>query len=210
MSTPPFRDAVRTMLRDRLLDAAEAAFRDEGWRRLTMAKIADRAGVSRQTVYNEFGTKQQMAEQLIMRELELFLAIVSDRFAAEDEFVPAVRSAVEGALTTARRNPLLRSVLESEQNGDAELLPFIVQSQWLVDRATTFLVDLVAGRFSDLPVPADKLDVALESVVRLVLSHITRPSRSPEETAEDLAFIVAAVLAGAPQIAVDGIPARSA
>ena len=207
MSTPPFRDAVRTMLRDRLLDAAEAAFRDEGWRRLTMAKIADRAGVSRQTVYNEFGTKQQMAEQLIMRELELFLAIVSDRFAAESEFVPAVRSAVEGALTTAQRNPLLRSVLESEQNGDGELLPFIVQSQWLVDRATAFLLDLVVGRFSDLPVPADKLEVALESVVRLVLSHITRPSRSPEETAEDLAFIVAAVLAGAPQIAVDGIPA---
>ena len=207
MSTPPFRDAVRTMLRDRLLDAAEAAFRDEGWRRLTMAKIADRAGVSRQTVYNEFGTKQQMAEQLIMRELELFLAIVSDRFAAESEFVPAVRSAVEGALTTAQRNPLLRSVLESEQNGDGELLPFIVQSQWLVDRATAFLLDLVVGRFSDLPVPADKLEVALESVVRLVLSHITRPSRSPEETAEDLAFIVAAVLAGAPQITVDGIPA---
>ena len=195
------------MLRDRLLDAAEAAFRDEGWRRLTMAKIADRAGVSRQTVYNEFGTKQQMAEQLIMRELELFLAIVSERFAAETEPVPAVRSAVEGALATAARNPLLRSVLESEQNGDGELLPFIVQSQWLVDRATAFLIDLVVSRFSDLPIPTDKLGVALESVVRLVLSHITRPSRSPEETADDLAFIVAAVLAGAPHIAANGIRA---
>jgi AcrR family transcriptional regulator len=205
VSTPPFRETVRTMLRDRLLDAAEAAFREQGWRRLTMAKIADSAGVSRQTVYNEFGTKQQMAEQLIMRELETFLSIVSERFAAESEFVPAVRAAVEGALSTAQRNPLLRSVLESQQNGDAELLPFIVQSQWLVDRATAFLVDLVAGRFADLPVPADKLGVALESVVRLVLSHITRPSRSPQETADDLAFIVAAVLAGAPQVAADGV-----
>lgn len=210
MSTSPFRETVRTMLRDRLLDSAAEAFRDEGWRRLTMAKIADRAGVSRQTVYNEFGTKQQMAEQLIMRELEEFLAVVSDRFEAEDEFVPAVRAAVEGALSTAQRNPLLRSVLESEQNGDADLLPIIVQSQWLVDRATEFLVDLVAGRFSDLPVPPDKLGVALESVVRLVLSHITRPSRSPQETADDLAFIVAAVLAGAPVVAADGLPARSA
>jgi AcrR family transcriptional regulator len=172
------------MLRDRLLDAAADAFREEGWRRLTMAKIADRAGVSRQTVYNEFGTKQQMAEQLIMRELETFLAIVSDRFAAEDEFVPAVRSAVEGALVTAQRNPLLRSVLESEQNGDADLLPIIVQSQWLVDRASAF-----------------------QSVVRLVLSHITRPSRSPEETADDMAFIVAAVLAGAPEVTSDIVPA---
>jgi AcrR family transcriptional regulator len=195
------------MLRDRLLDAAGAAYREQGWRRLTMAKIADRAGVSRQTVYNEFGTKQQMAEQLIMRELETFLAIVRERFEAEAEFVPAVRAAVEGALLTAERNALLRSVLESDVNGDAELLPFIVQSQWLVDRATTFLVDLVVGRFSELPVPADRLVVALESVVRLVLSHVTRPSRSPAETADDIAFIVAAVLAGAHRVAADGIPA---
>ncbi len=201
MSTSPFRETVRTMLRDRLLDAAGAAFREEGWRRLTMAKIADRAGVSRQTVYNEFGTKQQLAEQLIMRELETFLAIVRERFEAESEFVPAVRSAVEGALVTAQRNPLLRSVLESDQNGDADLLPFIVQSQWLVDRATGFLIQLVAARYSDLPIPAERLAVALESVVRLVLSHITRPSTSPQQTADDLAFIVAAVLAGAPLVA---------
>ena len=200
MSTSPFRETVRTMLRDRLLDAAAAAFREQGWRRLTMAKIADRAGVSRQTVYNEFGTKQQLAEQLIMRELDTFLAIVRERFEGESEFVPAVRAAVEGALVTAERNALLRSVLESDQNGDAELLPFIVQSQWLVDRATAFLVDLVASRFSDLPMPVDRLEVALESVVRLVLSHVTRPSRSPQETADDLAFIVAAVLAGAAQV----------
>lgn len=201
MSTSPFRETVRTMLRDRLLDAAAAAYREQGWRRLTMAKIGDRAGVSRQTVYNEFGTKQQMAEQLIMRELETFLAIVRERFEGETEFVPAVRAAVEGALVTAERNALLRSVLEGDQNGDAELLPFIVQSQWLVDRATAFLVDLVAGRYSDLPMPADRLEVALESVVRLVLSHVTRPSRSPQATADDIAFIVAAVLAGAPLVA---------
>jgi AcrR family transcriptional regulator len=211
VSTPPFRETVRTLLRDRLLDAAGAAFREEGWRRLTMAKIADRAGVSRQTVYNEFGTKQQLAEQMIMRELDTFLAIVRERFEAQTELVPAVRSAVEGALVTAERNPLLRSVLESDQTGDAELLPFIVQSQWLVDRATAFLIDLVAGRFSDLAIPVDRLAVALESVVRLVLSHITRPSSTPARTADDLAFIVAAVLAGAPLVAdetsADGVPA---
>ena len=47
MTSQPYRAAVRTMLRDRLLDAAEAAFADDGWRKLTMAKVADRAGVSR-------------------------------------------------------------------------------------------------------------------------------------------------------------------
>src|SRR3712207_5871481 len=101
------------MLRDRLLDAAARVFAEEGWRRLTMVRVADAAGVSRQTVYNEFGNKQQLAEQLVMRELEVFIEVVGKRFGEQTELVPAVRSAVLGALTAAGSNALLRAVLES-------------------------------------------------------------------------------------------------
>ena len=60
MSSGPeqsYRVAVRSLLRERLLDAAAGVFSEDGWRRLTMAKVAERAGVSRQTVYNEFGSR---------------------------------------------------------------------------------------------------------------------------------------------------------
>jgi AcrR family transcriptional regulator len=205
--TEPFRETVRTLLRDRLLDAAAEAFAAEGWRRLTMSKVADRAGVSRQTVYNEFGTKQQLADALILRELEAFLTIVRERFESEDTLVPAVRSAVVGALEAAHANSLLRTVLEGGQSGDTDLLPFIVQSPWLVERATDFLVELIRGRFPDVTLEGGRLTVALESVVRLVISHVTRPSHPAEETADDLAFVVAAVLAGAPLVSDDAVPA---
>ncbi|WP_148574672.1 TetR/AcrR family transcriptional regulator [Nocardioides caldifontis] len=195
--TEPFRTAVRTMLRDRLLDAAAAVFADQGWRKLTMAKVADRAGVSRQTVYNELGGKQQLAEQLVMRELERFLEVVRTRFEAEDALVPAVRSAVEGALEGAGQNALLRTVLESGHSGDSDLLPFIFQSQDLVVVATGFLEQLVTERFPDLPLPADEVRLVLESVVRLVLSHVTTPTGPPDRTAASLASLVEAVLAGA-------------
>src|SRR6476619_7305485 len=105
------------MLRDRLLEAAAQVFAEEGWRRLTMAKVADRAGVSRQTVYNEFGTKQALAEQLVLRELGVFLDVVAQRFTAESDFADAITAAVEGALTTARKNDLLRTVLDSTHTG---------------------------------------------------------------------------------------------
>ena len=193
---PSFRATVRTMLRDRLLDAAAAVFADEGWRKLTMAKVADRAGVSRQTVYNELGGKQQLAEQLVMRQLEHFLEVVRARFAAEDELVPAVRAAVEGALDAAAQDDLLRTVLESAHSGDSDLLPFIFQSRDLVDRATEFLQELVIGRFPDIPLAEPQVRVVLESVVRLVLSHITTPSAAPSSTAESVAFLVDAVLMG--------------
>jgi AcrR family transcriptional regulator len=195
VTAEPFRASVRTLLRERLLEAAADAFAEEGWRSLTMAKIADRAGVSRQTVYNEFGSKPQLAEQLVMRELETFLEVVRSRFAEHDELVPAVRAAVEGALVAAQRNALLRAVLEGD-GGEAELLPFIFQSLELIDRATGFLLELVTGRFPALPLDAASLRIALESVVRLVLSHISRPSRSPRETADELALVIEAVLGG--------------
>ena len=196
MTTEPFRESVRTLLRERLFDASAGVFAEEGWRRLTMAKVADRAGVSRQTVYNEFGNKQQLAEQLVMRELDTFLDIVRRSFESESDFVAAVRSALAGALRAAEENALLRAVLGSGQSGDSELLPFITQSQGLIDRATEFLTAEVAEHFPDLPVPHDRLVVALESVVRLVLSHITRPSAPVERTAEDLGWLVETVVTG--------------
>ena len=193
----PFRQTVRTMLRDRLLDAAAYAFSREGWRRLTMATIADRAGVSRQTVYNEFGSKQSLAEQLVMRELDVFLDVVRQRITEEDDFTAGVRAAVDGALEQAEDNALLHSVLESGHTGDTELLPYIFQSQGLIDRATDFLYELVVVQYPDLPLEGERLTVALETVVRLVLSHITQPSRPRQETADDIAWLVGTVVTGA-------------
>lgn len=192
----PFRATVRTILRDRLLDAAAASFAEQGWRRLTMAKVADRAGVSRQTVYNEFGTKQALAEQLVMRELDVFLDVVREGFESQSQFEPAVRAAVLNALTVAEENALLKAVLEAGHTGDTELLPYIFQSQDVIDTAVGFLHDLVVLHFPDLPLRGEPLAVALESVVRLALSHLTVPARSKARTADDLAWIAGAVLAG--------------
>lgn len=194
MTAEPFRDSVRTLLRVRLLDASAAVFAEEGWRKLTMTKVADRAGVSRQTVYNEFGNKQQLAEQLVLRELDTFLDVVRDSFGSEPDLVAAVRRALVGALRSAEENDLLRVVLGSGHTGDSELLPFITQSQGLIDRATEFLVAEVQTHFPDVQLAQDRLRVAMESIVRLVLSHVTRPSGTPEDTADGLTWLVGSVL----------------
>ncbi len=197
----PFRATVRTMLRDRLFDAAADAFAEVGWQRLTMSTIAKRAGVSRQTVYNEFGSKPQLAELLVMRELDTFLGVVREAFTAQTDFVSAVRAALQGAFEAAEQSALLRAVLESGHTGDSELLPYLTQSQGLIDTATDFLVLLVADDYPDLALSGDRLRFALETVVRLVLSHIMQPSGSPEATADRLAWFIGAV--------VDGVDARA-
>jgi len=190
------REGVRSLVRDRLLDAAAGVFAEEGWRRLTMSKVADRAGVSRQTVYNEFGTKPNLAEELVLRELDGFLNLVRGRIHQATDPVEAIGSAVEGALTMATVNPLLKAVLDSAHAGDTELLPFITQSEVLVERARSAVAGSIQSRFPELPITGQQLDIAADAVVRIVLSHVTQPARLPAEVAFEIAWLVGAILKG--------------
>src|SRR5690348_6328887 len=71
--------------RERLVLEAAELTRTGGWQAITMAKLADRVGVSRQTVYNEIGSKQQLAESMIMHEVELFLRNVDAAFTSHPD-----------------------------------------------------------------------------------------------------------------------------
>ena len=66
--------------RERVVDAAVRLTAQIGWSQVTMARLAQEVGVSRQTVYNEVGTKPGLAEAMILRELDRFLASVTVAF----------------------------------------------------------------------------------------------------------------------------------
>lgn len=192
-----FRESVRGLMRDRLLDAAARITATDGWGSVTMAKLADEVGVSRQTVYNELGSKPRLAEELIMRELARFLDVVRTRMAAESDLVTALRSACEGALETAAANPLLRSVLESSQTGASDLLPLLTtQSQGLIESATVVVISALEEQEFSTPLDDAHLRVAVDAVIRLVLSHVMQPGKPPAKAADDIAWVAGAVLRG--------------
>jgi len=193
-----FRDSVRTLLRDRLLDAASGITSTEGWGSVTMSKIADEVGVSRQTVYNELGSKPEIAQELVMRELGRFLEVVREHIEAETDVVEAIRSACEGALHMAQSNPLLKAVLDSVNGGDNDLLPLLTtESQGLIDVASTAVLSTITQRFGDLGLGDGQLAAAVDAIVRLVLSHVMRPARSPPDAASEIAWIAGNVLRSA-------------
>src|ERR1700689_5972481 len=72
----PYPIAARDLLRNTLLDAALEELHQRGWAQITMADIAHTAGVSRQTLYKEFGSRDEFAQALAQREAERFLAAV--------------------------------------------------------------------------------------------------------------------------------------
>ena len=67
-------------MRARIVAAAAVMTAESGWSGVTMGALAERVGVSRQTVYNEIGTKPGLAEAMILAELDRFLGVVTLAF----------------------------------------------------------------------------------------------------------------------------------
>jgi AcrR family transcriptional regulator len=183
-----------TTTHDRIVAAAAELTTESGWAAITMSKLADRVGVSRQTVYNELGSKPQLAEEVVLRELALFLTEVERAFDAHpDDLVSAIRGACRGVLELAQDNRLLKAVVSATHGADTELLPLLTtHSESLLETAKTVVRARVAAY--DVSLPDARLDAAIDMVVRVVLSHVMQPSASPETTADDIAWLSSHVL----------------
>jgi AcrR family transcriptional regulator len=180
--------------RERLLAAAARFTAEHGWGALTMAKLADLVGVSRQTVYNEIGGKPQLAEAMVLRELELFLAVVDSAFQDNPgDLVRAIEAAAFRVLDLARTDPLLHAILSSTQGADSELLPLLTTNSEPLLGAAGQMIRAHVSTY-DVRLEAHRLEVLIDMVVRLVLSHVMQPTAQPAQTAETIAWIAERVL----------------
>ncbi len=181
--------------RDRLITAAAGFTAANGWGELTMAKLADLVGVSRQTVYNEIGGKPQLAEAMVLRELQIFLDVVDSAFVDfPDDLVRAIETAAFRVLELARTDPLLHAILSSSQGADSELLPLLTTNSEPLLGAAGQMIREHVRTYDDVELPADRVEVLIDMVVRLVLSHVMQPTAQPAHTAETIAWIAGQVL----------------
>ncbi|MFL6001995.1 MAG: TetR family transcriptional regulator [Nocardioides sp.] len=181
-------------MRERVIDAAVTLTTQDGWAQVTMARLADAVGVSRQTVYNEIGSKPRLAEAMILHELDRFLGLVTLAFDAHPtDLVAAIRDASRAVLEASQDNPLLHAIVSATHGADTELLPLLTtHAGALLSTAKAVVVERVAPY--DIELSPTQLDTAIDAVVRVVLSHVMQPSGSPEQTADDIAWISARVL----------------
>jgi len=185
---------VTATLRDRLVAGAVVLTIERGWAHVTMARLAEAVGVSRQTVYNEIGTKPRLAEAMILAELDRFLGVVTVAFDDHPtDLVAAIETATRSVLEASRDNPLLHAVVSATHGADTELLPLLTtHSESLLATAKAVVVDRVAPY--DVGLAPAQLEAAIDMVVRVVLSHVMQPTAAPERTAADLAWIADRVL----------------
>lgn len=178
--------SVQETLRSRILAAAMQITTTDGWSQVTMAHIASVVGVSRQTVYNEVGTKQELAAAMVNAELAAFLTVVESAFDRHpNDPLAGVDDAIRGVVVFAPRNPLLQAIVRAQPGTQTELLPLLTtNSEHLLTAATAVLSNCLAQYSQHIDVSAKAGDI--DAVVRLVLSHIMQPSATPERSADQL------------------------
>jgi AcrR family transcriptional regulator len=189
--------STRRHVRDAIVDAARELTVARGWDAVRMADVAAAAGVSRQTVYNEYATKAGLADALAQREIDRFVADVrAALYAHGDDVAAAAYAAISHTLREAAANPLIKAILTSARGGSDSLLPYLTtRAEGVLIAAAGVLQEWAADHLPGVDV--ERMAFGAESIIRLVVSHIVLPLAPPEQTAEKLADLAAQWVAAA-------------
>ena len=139
----PYPQAARQLLRDTLFGAARDQLQERAWSEITMSDIAGAAGVSRQTLYKEFGSRDEFAQAFVIHIGERFLDEVDTAVREHlDDPRAAIGAALETFLRTAGEDPLVRLLLGDDGTGG--MLPFVTTQgmpvvQWATARLTAVI-----------------------------------------------------------------------
>ncbi len=187
-----YAEQARELLRERLLVAADDLLVDRDWAAITMADIAGGAGVSRQTLYNEFGSRQEFAQAYVLREADRFIAILERAIAAHpDDRDAALAAALGGVLHEAVENALVRAIRAEAATGG--LLTLVTtRGAPVVSAATDRLTAFFITAWPQLP--EERARIAADCAARLAISHILLPTSSPDDTAASIASMLAPYL----------------
>lgn len=182
----------QVLLRDVILDGMRAELLGKDWSAITLSDVARAAGVSRQTIYNEFGSRQGLAQGYALR--------LADRLVDEiDDAVNGNVGDVHGAFLAAFRaffansasDPLVISLLSGKAKPD--LLQIITTGSGPI---ITHCSARLGAALTSSWVRASPEDagVLARAVVRLALSYVSMPvdpdSGADHDIAADLARLM--------------------
>jgi len=184
----PYPEASRLLLRESILGAVRDLLLERDWSAVTMSDVAAAVGVSRQTLYNEFGNRQGLAEGYALRLVDQFVDAVATAVYAH---VGDARAALVDGFTVffqaSGADPLVGSLRSGVAKPD--LLRIVTtDSAPLVERASERLAETFRRSWIQAS-DADAMILA-RGVVRVALSYISMPPTSDRDDAQELAALL--------------------
>jgi AcrR family transcriptional regulator len=158
--------------RDRILDALIRRVEDVGLAKLTMDDIAQRAGLSRVTLYGYFPNKQEILRTAVLRELERFFTELDAVAGEYDEPEERLVETFAHAYRELRGHPLLERLIRSEPEAFAT---YLARETPAIPLARGWLAAKIAEADVLHSVEAER---AAEFIVRLMHSLLIAPANA--------------------------------
>jgi AcrR family transcriptional regulator len=184
----PYAEASRVLLRDSILDGMRELLLTRDWSSTTLSDVAHAAGISRQTIYNEFGSRQGLAQGYALRLADRLVDQIEDAIVGNvGDVYAAFLQGFRDFFSESAADPLVISLLTGTTKPDLLQLittdsgPIITRA---ADRLTsTFMNSWV--RCSD-----EDAGVLARAIVRLAMSYISMPPEADHDVARDLARLM--------------------
>lgn len=182
-----FPGVTRRLLRDAVIDATAQVAARSGWESLRMGDVAVAVGISRQTLYAEFGSKPALLRAVVLRRTDRLLGALSNVLAgAGGDAQEAVRTCCRFVLNAARDDPMVAWLLTGAESSLLDLVT--TDATPIIDRATAALTGHVMQRH-----PASdprRVAVAADTLARLLVSHVVLPDRDVDTVAGEIAELL--------------------
>jgi AcrR family transcriptional regulator len=120
------RTARGARSRERVLEAAMAAFGDRGYEGASMASIAREAGVTKSVIYDHFPSKAELHQALVEHQARELHAHVAEAVAAKagESAQKRLRAGVDAYFRFVEANPAAWTLLVRDPPADPALLAF--------------------------------------------------------------------------------------
>lgn len=173
-------------VRESVLNVALGLHADGIWSRTAMWQIAAAAGVSRQTLYNEFGDRAGITRALLERESNRLLDGAGRRWRQARgrgaEHGDCLAAAMSWVLASSHSHPLLHDVL----TGHAHRAAGTSGGRGLAGAMTDLCRRLTDAGPGGQPAHPDQLR-AVEAVVRMTLSYLLVPAETHQQARSQIA-----------------------
>ena len=188
MRRVPYAEASRALLRDSVLDAMRELLGGRDWSAITLADVARAAGISRQTIYNEFGSRQGLAQGYALRLADRLVDAVEDAiYANVGDVYAAFLQGFRAFFADSAADPLVISLLTGVAKPD--LLQIITtDSGPIIARASARLTSALTHSW--VATSDEDAGVLARAIVRLALSYVSMPPEANHDVAADLARLM--------------------
>lgn len=174
----PANPDAAAQIRERILDAATECLLTEGLDARLHAMIAERAGISRPTVYKYVGDQAAIVAAILEREYDRFFSLAVPILRTSDDLEAHLVGAIAFVVEYARDHALLQKALV--EHPEVILPALTTASGPLVERVVALFEDQLGRGLSRTPSTRSGLSprAAAEWAFRIVVSLITTPTEA--------------------------------